>query len=171
MARRLTALDELVDLLDLEEIEVNLFRGRSPQEGSQRVFGGQVAGQALVAAGRTVDEGAVHSLHAYFIRGGTSAEPVRFEVDRIRNGRSFLTRRVVARQSNGAILNLSASFQVEEEAPDVAAVERPRRLDPRDLVPRQAVVGHDLDLGATARALFDRLHGEDAVGVDEEGDT
>ena len=109
------ALDELLDILDLEPIEVNIFRGRSPDEKRQRVFGGQVAGQALVAAGRTVDpDRTVHSLHAYFIRPGDPNVPILYDVDRLRDGRSFTTRRVVAIQHGKAIFNLSASFHVEE---------------------------------------------------------
>ena len=108
------ALDDLVDLLDLEPIEVNIFRGISPKEDRQRVFGGQVAGQALVAAGRTVSAGTVHSLHAYFLRPGDPSVPILYEVDRIRDGRSFTTRRVVAIQHGHAIFNLSASFHVRE---------------------------------------------------------
>src|SRR3981081_262088 len=108
------ALDALVALLDLEAIEVNIFRGVSPDEKRQRVFGGQVAGQALVAAGRTVERGNVHSLHAYFLRPGDTSVPILYEVDRIRDGRSFTTRRVVAVQRGRAIFNLSASFHVEE---------------------------------------------------------
>jgi acyl-CoA thioesterase-2 len=112
------ALDALVDLLDLEPIEVNLFRGVSPDDDRQRVFGGQVAGQALVAAGRTVDRGSVHSLHAYFLRPGDPAVPIVYEVDRIRDGRSFTTRRVVGIQHGQAIFNLSASFHVHEPGPE-----------------------------------------------------
>jgi len=114
-----TALDELIALLELEPLEVNLFRGLSPDEERQRVFGGQVAGQALVAAGRTVaDDRHVHSLHAYFLRPGDPRVPIVYEVDRIRDGRSFTTRRVVAIQHGRAIFNLSASFQVEEGGPE-----------------------------------------------------
>ena len=113
-----TALDELISLLQLEQLEVNLFRGLSPDENRQRVFGGQVAGQALVAAGRTVDTGNVHSLHAYFLRPGDPRVPIVYEVDRIRDGRSFTTRRVVAIQHGRAIFNLSASFHVEEAGPE-----------------------------------------------------
>jgi acyl-CoA thioesterase-2 len=113
-----TALDELISLLQLEQLEVNLFRGLSPDENRQRVFGGQVAGQALVAAGRTVDTGNVHSLHAYFLRPGDPRVPIVYEVDRIRDGRSFTTRRVVAIQHGRAIFNLSASFHVEEPGPE-----------------------------------------------------
>jgi acyl-CoA thioesterase-2 len=109
------ALAELLAILDLEELEVNLFRGRSPQEQRQRVFGGQVAGQALVAACRTVEKGTVHSLHAYFLRPGDPRVPIVYQVDRIRDGRSFTTRRVVAIQHGEAIFHLSASFQPLEE--------------------------------------------------------
>lgn len=109
------ALDALVAILDLERIEVNIFRGRSPDDSPQRVFGGQVAGQALVAAGRTVPvERPVHSLHAYFLRPGDPAVPIVYEVDRSRDGRSFTTRRVVAVQHGEPIFTLSASFQVAE---------------------------------------------------------
>ena len=109
------AVQELLSLLDLEPLEVNLFRGRSPQIGLQRVFGGQVIGQALVAASRTVPaERKAHSLHAYFLRPGDPAVPIIYDVDRIRDGKSFTTRRVVAIQHGHAIFSMSASFQVEE---------------------------------------------------------
>ena len=112
------ALKELLDLLDLEQIEMNIFRGRSPEERQQRVFGGQVAGQALVAAGRTVpEERHVHSLHAYFIRPGDPSVPLVYTVDRVRDGRSFTTRRVSAVQHGKVIFTLSASFQVVEDGP------------------------------------------------------
>jgi acyl-CoA thioesterase II len=116
----MTALDDLLAILDLEPIEVNIFRGRSPDERRQRVFGGQVAGQALVAATRTVEEPArmVHSLHAYFLRPGDTAVPILYEVDRIRDGRSFSTRRVVAIQHGQPIFNLQASFHVHEDGLD-----------------------------------------------------
>ena len=105
------SLDQLLDLLDLEQIEVNIFRGRSPDETVQRVFGGQVAGQALVAAGRTVPQDRpVHSLHAYFIRPGDPSVPLVYTVDRVRDGRSFTTRRVTAIQHGKPIFTLSASF-------------------------------------------------------------
>ena len=108
------ALDVVVDLLDLEAIEVNLFRGTSPDDERQRMFGGQVAGQALVAAARTVDDRAVHSLHCYFLRPGDPNAPVLYQVDRIRDGRSFTTRRVVAIQHGRPIFNMSTSFHIEE---------------------------------------------------------
>ena len=110
------AVDALIELLDLEKIEENIFRGLSPDEDRQRVFGGQVAGQALVAAARTVDaDRAVNSLHAYFLRPGDPTVPILYEVDRIRDGRSFTTRRVVAIQHGKAIFNLAASFHIHED--------------------------------------------------------
>ena len=109
-----TALQSLIELLDLEEIELNIFRGRSPQELSQRVFGGQVVGQALVAAGRTVEGRNAHSLKGDFLRPGDPKIPILYEVDRIRDGKSFTTRRVVAIQHGRAIFSMSVSFQVEE---------------------------------------------------------
>jgi acyl-CoA thioesterase-2 len=114
-----TNLQEVLGSLDIEELEVNVFRGFSPQEDRPRVFGGQVAAQALVAAFRTVPEGRVpHSLHSYFLRPGRVDIPILFMVDRIRDGRSFTTRRVVAIQNGAAIYNMSASFQVPEEGPE-----------------------------------------------------
>ena len=108
-------MQELLDILDLEQLEHNLYRGRSPQTGWQRVFGGQVIGQALVAAQRTVDtDRLVHSLHGYFMLPGDPKVPIVYEVDRIRDGGSFTTRRVVAIQHGRAIFSLEASFQVEE---------------------------------------------------------
>jgi acyl-CoA thioesterase-2 len=127
------ALDFLVDLLDLEPIEVNIFRGLSPDEDRQRVFGGQVAAQALMAAGRTVDAGQVHSLHSYFLRPGDPAAPILYEVDRIRDGRSFATRRVVAIQHGRAIFNLHASFHVPEEGALEHQVPMPEVPDPETL--------------------------------------
>ena len=109
------SITELVDLLDLETIELNLFRGRQPQTSLQRSFGGQVAAQALVAANRTVEpERDPHSLHAYFLRPGDPAEPIVYDVEAVRDGRSFSTRRVIARQHGRPIFYLTASFQVPE---------------------------------------------------------
>jgi acyl-CoA thioesterase-2 len=108
-------LDALVKLLALEKIEENLFRGQSQDLGWGVVFGGQVLGQALSAAVQTVPVGRhVHSLHAYFLRPGDVSKPIVYDVDRIRDGKSFTTRRVVAIQGGEAIFNLAASFQVEE---------------------------------------------------------
>ena len=108
------ALQFLVKILDLETIEVNTYRGEHPPEERQRTFGGQVAAQALMAAGRTVERGRVHSLHSYFLRPGDPTNPILYEVDRIRDGRSFTTRRVVAIQHGRAIYNMQASFHTDE---------------------------------------------------------
>ena len=112
------AVNDLLAILDLEPLEVNLFRGRSPQSTWQRVYGGQVIGQALVAACRTVEEIAQrppHSLHAYFLLGGDPKVPIIYEVDRIRDGRSFTTRRVMAIQHGHAIFSMEVSFHGAEE--------------------------------------------------------
>ncbi|QND57484.1 acyl-CoA thioesterase II [Mesorhizobium huakuii] len=110
------AIDELLRILDLERLEHNLYRGRSPQVEWQRVFGGQTIAQALVAAQRTVEpDRFVHSLHGYFMRPGDIRVPIIYEVDRIRDGGSFTTRRVLAIQHGQAIFSLEASFQVDEK--------------------------------------------------------
>lgn len=126
----MSAVTDLLAILDLEPIERNIFRGRSPDEGWQRVFGGQVLGQALVAASRTVEDRRAHSLQAYFLLPGDPKVPIIYEVDRIRDGKSFATRRVVAIQHGRAIFSMSASFQIAEEGldhgdpiPDVALPE------------------------------------------------
>jgi acyl-CoA thioesterase-2 len=109
-----SAVQELLTVLDLEPLEVNLFRGRSPQASWQRVFGGQVVGQALVAACRTVEgERPPHSLHAYFLLPGDPKVPIIYEVDRIRDGKSFTTRRVIAIQHGQAIFSMAVSFHQE----------------------------------------------------------
>jgi len=129
------AVKDLLSILDLEPLEVNLFRGRSPQVGWQRVFGGQVIGQALVAACRTVDdieERPPHFLHAYFLLGGDPAVPIIYEVDRIRDGRSFTTRRIVAIQHGRAIFSMSASFHAHEPGFDHQA-EMPKVPAPDEL--------------------------------------
>ena len=117
------AIDDLLAVLDLERLERDLFRGRGPQAGWQRVFGGQVIGQALVAACKTVDVHAFrpHSLHAYFLLGGDPQVPIIYEVDRIRDGRSFATRRVVAVQHGRAIFAMSVSFHADEPGFEHAA--------------------------------------------------
>ena len=147
-----TALDSLLDLLDLEQIEQDIFRGTSRSAVIPRVFGGQVAAQALVAAGRTVPAGrtpatgagsgsgyglaaevpAAHSLHAYFLRPGDPGAPIVYDVDRIRDGRSFTTRRVVAVQHGRPIFHLSASFQTYEEGLEHQAA-MPPAPDPESL--------------------------------------
>ncbi len=106
--------EELLDVLALETIEQNLYLGQNEQRGPRRLFGGQVLAQAAMAAYRTVDDVHLHSVHAYFLRAGSPDRPVLYEVERIRDGRSFVTRRVVAIQGGEAILSLDASFQVDE---------------------------------------------------------
>ncbi len=127
------ALEGLLDLLDLERIEQDIFRGQSRFAVVPRVFGGQVAAQALVAAGRTVPaDRLAHSLHAYFLRAGDAGAPIVYTVDRIRDGRSFTTRRVVAVQHGQPIFHLSASFQTYEEGMDHQAT-MPPAPDPETL--------------------------------------
>jgi acyl-CoA thioesterase II len=132
------ALDRVVELLNLEQIEVDIFRGRSPEgERRQRVFGGQVAGQALVAAGRTVPEDRpVHSLHAYFIRPGDPAVPLIYLVERVRDGRSFTTRRVSTIQHGKTIFTLSASFHRRE--PGIEHADPMPDVPPPDEIPPTA---------------------------------
>jgi len=131
-----SALDDLLRLLDLEPLEVNLFRGQSRDLGGKAVFGGQVIGQALVAASRTVEGRLPHSLHAYFLRPGDMARPIVYEVDRVRDGKSFTARRVQAIQGGEVLLSMICSFQVPEPGfehqapmPEVPAPEslRPQR--------------------------------------------
>jgi acyl-CoA thioesterase II len=133
-----TVVDALLALFDLEKIEENIFRGLSPDVARQRVFGGQVAGQALVAAGRTVEpERLVHSLHSYFIRPGDPSVPIIYTVDRVRDGRSFTTRRVVAIQHGKAIFALSASFQLPQPG-----IDHQNTMPPTPL-PDELPAGHD----------------------------
>jgi len=144
------ALNDLVTLLDLEPIEVNLFRGIQPDEDRQRVFGGQVAGQALIAAARTIDEPGrlVHSLHSYFLLPGDPRVPIVYEVDRIRDGKSFATRRVVAIQHGRAIFNLQASFHDPEPGLEHGLTPPPDVPDPESLPDRQTrYAGHRHLLG------------------------
>ena len=152
------ALDQLLAILDIEKLEVNLFRGVSPQVGWQRVFGGQVIGQALVAAYRTVNGRTAHSLHGYFLRPGDPAVPILYNVDRIRDGGSFSTRRVVAIQHGQAIFSMAASFHKHEEGlshqvkmPEVPAAGIPakRGRAERAAARSPAAAGQDL-LGARA---------------------
>jgi acyl-CoA thioesterase-2 len=135
-------LPDLLKLLDLERIEDNLFRGESRDVGAPQVFGGQVLGQALVAASRTVEGRQVHSLHAYFLRRGDLSVPIVFEVDRSRDGGSFTSRRVVAVQHGQPILTMSASFQVAEPGLEHQAPmpEAPPPESLRDLAELEAEV-------------------------------
>lgn len=135
---------ELVELLDLETIDLNLFRGRQPDTMLQRVFGGQVAAQALVAGARTVEPPlGVHSLHSYFLRPGDTAVPIVYDVERLRDGRSFSTRRVMARQHGRPIYLMTASFQKPEDGYDhqdvMPEVPSPAdSMDMREVVERRA---------------------------------
>jgi acyl-CoA thioesterase-2 len=141
------ALDELLSVLDLETLEQNLFRGISPKAGWQRVYGGQVLGQALVAAGRTVSEPrTAHSLHGYFLLAGDPAHPIIYEVERIRDGGSFTTRRVKAIQHGRPIFAMSVSFQKDEEGFD--------HHIPMPEVPPPEALPSAVDL---MRGLLDRL--------------
>jgi len=128
----MSATDNLIALLNLEKLEENLFRGQSPKFGWQRVFGGQVIGQALVAAGRTVSERTAHSMHAYFLRPGDPKTPIIYQVERTRDGKSFTTRRVTAIQHGKPIFDLSVSFQIDEPGFE-HAVEMPDVPKPDDL--------------------------------------
>jgi len=139
------AVETLIDILDLERIEQNLYRGESPDVGWQRVFGGQVIGQALVAAQNTVEEGrVVHSLHGYFMRPGDPSVPIVYDVDRIRDGRSFTTRRVVAIQHGKAIFSMSASFQIIEEGLE-HYLEMPDIAQPEDLPSEKQLADQFID--------------------------
>ena len=125
-------LEDLIQLLTLERLDTNLFRGQSRDIGTNRVFGGQVLGQALAAANNTVEDRVVHSLHAYFLRKGDQEKPIIYEVDRQRDGRSFTSRRVVAIQHGHPILNMAASFKVPEDGlehqANMAQVPQPESL-------------------------------------------
>jgi acyl-CoA thioesterase-2 len=129
-----TAVQDLLTILDLEPLDINLFRGRSPQVGWQRVFGGQVVGQALVAAVRTVDPGRPpHSMHAYFLLPGDPKVPIIYDVDRMRDGKSFTTRRVTARQHGHPIFSMLVSFHTDEPDQLDHQAKMPDVLDPESL--------------------------------------
>ncbi|GGK39256.1 acyl-CoA thioesterase II [Salinarimonas ramus] len=150
------AVEELLATLDLERLENNLFRGRSPNVGWQRVFGGQVIGQALVAAVRTVEGRQAHSLHAYFLLPGDPKAPIVYEVDPIRDGKSFATRRVVAIQHGRAIFSMSASFQVREDGLDHEA-PMPDVPPPEDLPGEDEMRARIMPMmDPAARAYFER---------------
>lgn len=130
----------LVNLLNLETIEHNLFRGQSQDIGGRSVFGGQVVSQALVAAARTLEEDRhTHSLHAYFLRPGDMKAPIVYEVDRIRDGGSFTTRRVVAIQHGEAIFSMSCSFQTFEEGLEHQATAMPEVPPPEEVEPESEI--------------------------------
>lgn len=164
---------ELVELLDLEDLDVNLFRGRQPDTDRQRVFGGQVAAQALIAALRTVDPAyAVHSMHSYFLLPGDTSVPIIYDVERIRDGRSFGTRRVIARQHGRPIYYLTANVQRAEDGfehqdlmPEVIAPEQ--ALDFLDLM-RERGMGEADALAKEWAALDVRYIGNSKVGLAED---
>ena len=125
-------LDDILQLLTLERLEVNMFRGQSPNEQRQRVFGGQVLGQALMAACYTVEEMQCHSFHSYFLRPGDPELPIIYEVDRARDGKSFASRRVIAIQHGKQIFNMAASFQHKEKGRE-HQIQMPYAPDPETL--------------------------------------
>jgi acyl-CoA thioesterase-2 len=164
------SIQEVLELLALEAIEVNIFRGGSPKDRWQRVFGGQVLGQALVAAYRTVENRVCHSLHAYFIRPGDPKVPILYEVDRARDGRTFTTRRVVAIQHGEQIFNLSASFQVPEVGLE-HQFDAPKVVGPEGLeteVERRKRLAHQLP--EAVREHFTRPNPIDVRPVEQEDD-
>lgn len=150
------AADTLLSIFDLEALGNNRFRGRSPDNGWTRVFGGQVIGQALYAACRTVEDRQPHSLHAYFLLPGDPQLPIVYEVERLRDGGSFSTRRVLALQKDAAIFAMSASFQIDEPGYDhqmpMPAVPMPEELPDRDGMERD-VLPH---MPETVRAYYRR---------------
>jgi len=151
-------LQTLLDLLDLEVLEADLFRGHGPKTDRPRVFGGHVIGQALVAATRTVEDRRVHSLHAYFMRPGDPSVPIIYDVDGLRDGRSFATRNVVARQHGRPIYQMSVSFMVAEEGFDHQS-EMPDVPGPDDLPPeseRRAALAHRIPEASRQRFLSER---------------
>ncbi|TCO18019.1 acyl-CoA thioesterase-2 [Kribbella steppae] len=149
------SLEDLVELLDLEKIDVDLFRGRQPQTSMQRVFGGQVLGQALAAASRTVEpERTVHSLHGYFLRGGDTSVPIIYRPEPTRDGGSFSSRRVVASQNGKPIFYMSASFQRPEQG-----------LDHQDPMPGDLV---SPDEAPTLASVFEARSGRKAADWDKE---
>jgi len=151
-------LQTLLDLLDLETLENDLFRGRAPKADRQRVFGGHVIGQALVAATRTVEGRSAHSLHAYFLRPGDPRVPIIYDVDCIRDGRSFTSRRVVARQHGRAIYHMSVSFQVNEEGVEhqIDMPDVPMPDDLPDEKERRAAIAHLIPKKSQMRFLSER---------------
>lgn len=158
------ALADLISLLELEPIERNIFRGQSQDSGFPQVFGGQVLGQALAAASRTINGRVVHSLHAYFLQRGDVDAPIVYEVDRARDGGSFSSRRVIAIQHGAQIFNMAASFQVPEEGLE-HQIAMPEVTPPESLkdIDRFHLVCDVIDRvpGLAARAAHVRQHMRD----------
>jgi acyl-CoA thioesterase-2 len=161
-----SALHDLLAVLDLERLELNLFRGRSPPSGRTRVFGGQVIAQALMAACRTLDVAGrpPHSLHAYFLLGGDPKAPIIYDVDRIRDGRSFTTRRVVAIQHGEAILSMSASFHADEAGPSHQAL-MPQVPAPEELA-REAQTRMLAAMPEAVRRYYQRVRSIELIPVE-----
>lgn len=156
-------LGAVIRQLDLEQLEVNLFRGASRDTGAPRVFGGQVIGQALVAAERTVDGRAPHSLHAYFLLPGDVTAPIVYQVDRIRDGRSFSARRVQAIQGGRPILSMIASFQVAEEGLEHSA-PMPEVPPPEALAPAAEQIARWLsEAGPVSPKVSEALRAHGAI--------
>lgn len=155
------ALNDLVTLLDLEPLEVNIFRGESRDLGGKSVFGGQVIGQALMAGARTLEQGMPHSLHAYFLRPGDMTLPIVYDVDRVRDGRSFAARRVQAIQNGKPILSMIASFHRPETGPDhqktMPEVPAPESLDNQDTLRERWLAAHPDVPEPLQRALLRQL--------------
>jgi len=150
-------IDELLELMRLERLEVNLFRGASRDIGTPRVFGGQVLAQAVLAAGQTVEDRMIHSLHSYFLRAGDPDSPIVYNVDRSRDGRSFTARRVVAIQHGRPIFTLAASFQLEQDGVE-HQFEMPEVPDPRSIEPVQEIPSENFeDMPQKLRRWFNRF--------------
>ena len=161
----MTLTDAIFEQLDLEHIEENLFRGFAQDHGADRVFGGQVIGQALIAAGRTVKDRPCHSLHVYFLRPGDPKIPILYEVDRIRDGGSFTTRRVVATQKGEAIFSMSASFQSIEHGLE-HQIEMPDVPGPEELPTEEELLERLLiDFPEVDESLIRLAHGERPLDV------
>jgi acyl-CoA thioesterase-2 len=137
-------ISELLDLITLEQLEVNLFRGTSRDIGTTRVFGGQVLAQALLAASQTVEDRLVHSLHAYFLRAGDPESPIVYNVDRSRDGRSFTARRVVAIQHGRPIFTMAASYQLEQDGVE-HQFEMPQAPSPEEVGEAPIIPAEKLD--------------------------
>ena len=144
MSRQSAAFRELIQLMELEALEVNLFRGVSRDIGTERVFGGQILAQALLAASRTVDGRFAHSLHGYFLRAGDPGAPVVYSVEHTREGRSFCSRRVSAIQHGRPIFTLGASFQAPEEGLE-HQFDMPGVAEPEDVQPLQQLSGDEFE--------------------------
>ena len=161
----MTLTDSVFEQLELEQIEVNLFRGIAEDHGQDRIFGGQVIGQALIAAARTLEDRPCHSLHSYFLRAGDPKIPILYETDRIRDGGSFTTRRVVAIQKGEAIFSMSASFQSLEDGLE-HQIEMPDVPGPDELPSdKELLEQRQVDFPEVNEQLLQMVHGERPVEI------